>query len=391
MLFWLYHQSQQQFALATDGSVWTRITLRAAIAAICSFALAVFLGPRLIGWLRARFLEPIVSDSPRVVELHEHKRRTPTMGGLFIVGAIVAATLLIADLTNPYVMASLLLVLGYTVIGGYDDLRKLTTGRGISARTKLIGQTAVGFVTATLVYSVHQNVPGGLLLHVPWTSTTVALGVWFIPIATLVMVGASNAVNVTDGLDGLACGCLIGSAGAMAYVAGHAELADYLAVQAVPGAGELTVIVGAVIGAVLGFLWFNCHPAQVFMGDTGSLPLGGFLGLLAIVARQELLLIIAAGVFVAEAASVLLQVGWYRWRRRRVFLCAPLHHHFQFKGWSETKIVVRFWIASALCAILGLACLKGNPVDRPSADATGVSAQVLTSTASKMEFTSSEP
>ena len=200
-------------------------------------------------------------------------------------------------------------------------------------------------------------------MRVPLVGTGFSLGLWFIPLAVIVIVGSSNAVNLTDGLDGLAGGCLIFAAAAMgmvAYASGHAELAEYLHVARIPGAGEMTVLAGGMIGGLLGFLWFNCHPAQVFMGDTGSLPLGGLLGLLAVVTRQELLLLLVGGVFVAEAASVILQVGYYKWRRRRIFLCAPLHHHFQFQGWPETRIVVRFWIASALCAILGLATLKLN-------------------------------
>ena len=177
----------------------------------------------------------------------------------------------------------------------------------------------------------------------------------------LVIVGASNAVNLTDGLDGLAGGCLLTATAAMTalvYAAGHAEWAAYLGVPRIPHAGEMTVLAGGMIGGVLGFLWFNCHPAQVFMGNTGALPLGGLLGVLAVVARQELLLVVVGGVFVAEAASVILQVGYYKWRRQRLLRCAPLHHHFQFLGWAENKIVVRFWIAAALCALLGTASLK---------------------------------
>jgi phospho-N-acetylmuramoyl-pentapeptide-transferase len=190
-------------------------------------------------------------------------------------------------------------------------------------------------------------------------------------------VASSNAVNLTDGLDGLAGGCLVFATAAMAvaaYAAGHAEWAHYLHVARIPGAGEMTVLAGAMIGGVLGFLWFNCHPAQVFLGDTGSLPLGGLLGLVAVVARQELLLLVVGGVFVAEAASVIVQVGSYKWRRRRLFRCAPLHHHFQFKGWPETRIVVRFWIAAALCAVVGLASLKISVQESPKGPAKTVTA-----------------
>jgi phospho-N-acetylmuramoyl-pentapeptide-transferase len=365
-----------------------KITFRASLAAMAAFALALVLGPRLIGWLRVRFREPIKSDSPRVCQLHARKEATPTMGGLFLIAGLVAGSLVFGDLGNRYLQASLLLAVGLGALGALDDLTKLrgpwwrspardfpvrsdggdgghsrpTVDRnGISARTKLLGQLIVSSVAAALVYRQHAALDGGLALRVPLVEASFPLGLWFVPLAVIVIVGFSNAVNLTDGLDGLAGGCLVFAAGAMAvlaYVGGHAELADYLGVPRVPGAGEMTVLGGAMIGAVLGFLWFNCHPAQVFMGDTGSLPLGGLLGLLAVVSRQELLLLVAGGVFMAEAASVILQVGYYKWRRRRILLCAPLHHHFQFRGSPESRIVVRFWIASAVCAILAVATLK---------------------------------
>ena len=211
--------------------------------------------------------------------------------------------------------------------------------------------------------------PDGLFLPPPLNVAPFSLGIGFVPLAIVVMVGSSNAVNLTDGLDGLAGGCLMFAAAAMTlavYAAGHAQWAAYLHIPHIAGCGELAVLAAAMIGAVVGFLWFNCHPAQVFMGDTGSLPLGGLLGFMAVVARQELLLVLVGGVFVAEAASVILQVGWYKWRRRRIFLCAPLHHHFQFRGWPENKIVVRFWIAAALCALLGTACLRINVGEKPA-------------------------
>jgi phospho-N-acetylmuramoyl-pentapeptide-transferase len=351
-----------------------KITFRASLAAVVSFTLALVLGPRLIAWLRARFREPIKSDSPRVCELHKEKEATPTMGGLFLVAGLVVGTLVFGDLANGFVQTALVVALGLAAVGMVDDLAKLRgTSNGISVRSKLLGQLAVASVAAMLVYRQHAALEGGLALQLPLVGASLSLGLWFIPLAVIVIVGFSNAVNVTDGLDGLAGGCLIFATGAMAvlaYVGGHAELADYLHVPRVPGAGEMTIVAGAMIGGLLGFLWFNCHPAQVFMGDTGSLPLGGLLGLLAVVSRQELLLLLAGGVFVAEAASVILQVGHYKWRRRRVFLCAPLHHHFQFRGWPESRIVVRFWIASALCAILALATLKLG-VEQPASPPSG--------------------
>lgn len=347
-----------------------KITFRSSLAAVAAFSLAVLLGPRLIAWLRARFREPIKSDSPEVRRLHQHKQATPTMGGLFVVAGLLAAALLFGDLTNGYLLAALVVTLGLALLGVVDDLAKLRSrANGIRAREKLAGQIVVALAAALLVYQQHAQVPDGLTLRLPLLGTTCSLGLWFIPLAVTVIVGASNAVNLTDGLDGLAGGCLIFATAAMAaaaYAAGHAELAQYLGVARIPGAGEMTVLAGAMIGGLLGFLWFNCYPAQVFLGDTGSLPLGGLLGLVAIVARQELLLVVVGGVFVVEAASVMVQVASYKWRRRRVLLCAPLHHHFQIQGWPETRIVVRFWIAAALCATVGLASLKLGVHDLPT-------------------------
>ena len=212
----------------------------------------------------------------------------------------------------------------------------------------------VAIVAAVVLYQDHASLADGLGLPPPLGGSGMSLGLWFIPLAVLVIVGSSNAVNLTDGLDGLAGGCLVFATAAMmlvVYAAGHAQWAAYLNLPRIPGCGEMTVLAAGMIGSLAGFLWFNCHPAQVFMGNTGALPLGGLLGLLAVVARQELLLVVVGGVFVAEAGSVILQVAFYKWRRRRLFLCAPLHHHFQFRGWPENKIVVRFWIAAALCAL----------------------------------------
>jgi phospho-N-acetylmuramoyl-pentapeptide-transferase len=259
------------------------------------------------------------------------------------------------------------LTIGLTAIGVVDDLVKLRSeAKGISARAKLAAQIVVAGVTAVLLYQEQSAIHDGLLLRVPLSNTTMSLGLWFIPLTVLVLVGASNAMNLTDGLDGLAGGCHLAATVAMTllvYAAGHAEWAAYLGIPRIPHAGEMTVFAAGMIGAVLGFLWFNCHPAQVFMGNTGAVPLGGLLGFLAVVARQELLLIVIAGVFVAEATSVILQVSYFKWRRKRLFRCAPLHHHFQFLGWPENKIVTRFWITAALCALLGVASLKVGVVD----------------------------
>ncbi|HYW79520.1 MAG TPA: phospho-N-acetylmuramoyl-pentapeptide-transferase [Thermoguttaceae bacterium] len=380
MLLWLLDHLTSTWpdvALAALG----KITFRAALAAMVGFLLAVLLGPRWIAWLRCRFREPIKCDSAEVRRLHQDKQFTPTMGGLFIIAGLIVGVMLFGDLANPYVQVALLVVVGLTAIGAADDLVKLRgSASGISARAKMAGQLAVATVAAILLYHQQATVPDGLLLRIPFSATGFSIGLGFIPLAVLVIVGSSNAVNLTDGLDGLAGGCLIFATAAMtlvAYASGHAELAQYLNLPRIPGSGEMTILAGGMIGGVMGFLWFNCHPAQVFMGDTGALPLGGLLGLLAVVARQELLLLIVGGVFVVEALSVILQVGSYKWRRRRVFLCAPLHHHFQLKGLAENKIVVRFWIASALCALLGVASLKLN-VDEPLTTPPSISVTTTT-------------
>ena len=381
MLLWLLDRlssSWSQAALSGELAALGKITFRASLAAMAGFLLAVLLGPRWIGWLRRRFRERIKSDSPEVRRLHKDKESTPTMGGLFIVAGLLAGALIFGDLGNRYLQLALLLCGGLASIGAVDDLVKLRRKvNGISVRHKLAAQLAVATVAAVLLYRHHAGLPDGLQLRLPVVGADLSLGPWFIPLAVIVIVGASNAVNLADGLDGLAGGCLIFATLAMtvvAYASGHAELAAYLNIPRIPGSGEMTVLAGGMIGGVLGFLWFNCHPAQVFMGDTGALPLGGLLGLLAVVTRQELLLLVVGGVFVVEAASVLLQVGYYKWRRRRIFLCAPLHHHFQLMGWAENKIVVRFWIASVLCALLGIAGLKLSVNDHTPDGPTKVSA-----------------
>lgn len=353
-----------------------KITFRSSAAAVVGFFLAVWLGPRLIEWLQVRFREPNRSDSAEIRRLHEKKDATPTMGGLFLMAGLVAAVLVLGDLANPFVQAALVLVVGLAALGAMDDLTKLRgSSGGLSVKGKLAGQLVIAALVVLLVHTRLAATPDGLALSLPLVGTSIPLGLAWIPLAIIVIVGSSNAVNLTDGLDGLAGGCLIFAAGAMAvvtYACGHAELADYLHLPHVAGAGEMTVVAGAMIGGVLGFLWFNCHPAQVFMGDTGSLPLGGLLGFMAVVARQELLLLVIGGVFVAEAASVILQVGYYKWRRRRIFLCAPLHHHFQLRGWPETRVVTRFWIASAICAAVGLSTLKLGVREATSADPDAV-------------------
>lgn len=337
------------------------ITPRAALAAVATFLVALVGGPALIAWLAARFREPVKCASPEIARLHEAKRSTPTLGGVFIVGGLVAGTLVFGDWTNPYLPIVLAATVALGVLGACDDWIKLRTAhRGLGARSKLAAQIAIALVASFAVYRLHAPLERALELSLPLLGSF-DLGWTFVPLATLVIVASSNAVNLADGLDGLAGGCLVCAAAAVAvvaYAAGHAQWAEYLGIPHISGAGEMVVVAAALVGGLLAFLWFNCHPASVFMGDAGSLPLGGLLGLVAVIARQELLLVVIGGVFVVEAASVIVQVAVFRVARRRVFRCAPLHHHFQLKGWPEDKIVVRFWIAGALCAVAGLAGLK---------------------------------
>lgn len=344
------------------GTGGDKITTRAGLAALVSFVLAILLGSRVIAWLRSHFREPIKSPSEHVQKLHAGKQWTPTMGGLFIVAGLLMSVAMLGDWSNAYLPAVLVAIVGLTAIGAVDDLVKLKTAkRGISARTKLIGQTIVATIATLLVYQVHAAQHEALALWVPGIGPVESLSWLFVPLAVLVIVASSNAVNLADGLDGLAGGCWVSAAAAMSlmvYAAGHHEWAGYLQLAYLPQAGEMLIISAAALGAMLGFLWFNCHPAAVFMGDTGSLPLGGLLGLLAVVARQEILLIVVGGVFVVEVASVIAQVAYFRRTGKRLLRCAPLHHHFQLLGWPESKIVVRFWIAAALCALIGLAGLK---------------------------------
>ncbi len=344
------------------AGLFRSIMFRSAGASLTAFVLSVWLGPRVIGWLGRRWRERIGGDSDRLATMHAKKQDTPTMGGVFVLAAVGGATIVWANVTNVFVLLGLVLTIGLGLIGAIDDLTKLNgVRRGITERQKLLAQLALGLAVGTGLYWATRENPFGTKLSLPVVPAYVSLGWLLVPWAALVIAGSSNGVNLTDGLDGLAGGCLVfvGAAiGVFDYVAGHARLAAHLSVPYVPGCGELTVLVGAAVGATLGFLWFNCHPAEVFMGDTGSLSLGGLVGYAALVPRQELLLAVAGGIFVLETLSVLVQRYYFKATGRRVLLCAPLHHHYQFLGWPETKIVVRFWIAAALLSILAVATLK---------------------------------
>ncbi len=339
------------------------LTFRSGAACITALVLSLVLGPGLIRWLKSvqRGGQPIRPDGP---ERHLiEKKGTPTMGGVLILSAMTVSTLLWADLRNGYVWAVLFLTLGYGAIGFVDDYIKLSKAdfRGLSGRGKLIVQAGLGIAASIrIAYLTKGTLGTGLALPV-FKDLLVPLGFAFPLFGMFVMLGSSNAVNLTDGLDGLAIVPTIIAAGVfalIAYLVGNRVFADYLQLHPVAGVGELAVFCSALIGAGLGFLWFNAPPAAVFMGDTGSLALGGALGAVAVAVKHEIVLFIVGGLFVVETVSVIIQVFWYKRTGRRVFLMAPLHHHFEKKGWSEPTIVIRFWIIAMILALVGLGTLK---------------------------------
>lgn len=365
MWIWVLNQfapllEQMEGMASGDSRVF--LTARTALASLTGFLMALLLGPQAIRWLKQRFRERIDSASERLNELQASKQSTPTMGGLFVIGSVVISILVWGDLSSRYVQLGLFTAVGFATLGAIDDWIKLSTDRnGLSARQKFVVQVCLAAVVGIALYLEHRHKPQGLQLIWPIGNHGIDLGMWFIPWCVLVIVGTSNAVNLTDGLDGLASGCTVFAGSAfvgLTYLSGHAILSQYLSIPHIQDAGEVSIVLGALVGSVLGFLWFNCYPAQVFMGDTGSLPVGALLALAALVTRQEVLLIVVGGVFVIETLSVILQVGWFRMTGRRLIACSPLHNHFLFKGQHEIKIVVRFWIGSALLAIVAVASLK---------------------------------
>ena len=338
------------------------LTFRTGSALLTALIIAFFVGPRLIAWLRRKQKQgqPIRSDGP---ETHFAKVGTPTMGGLMILISVVVSTILWANLTSAYVWIVLCVTVGFGLVGFADDFLKLTkrNTRGLSSRAKLLSQMFIS-AGATVWFIAVTPAPLATGLAVPFfKELLVPMGLGFIALAILVMVGASNAVNLTDGLDGLAIVPVMIAAGCfgfISYVSGNAIYADYLQIHYVIGAGELAVFCGALIGAGLGFLWFNAPPAMVFMGDTGSLSMGGALGAVAVITKHELVLVIVGGLFVLETISVIVQVASFKLTGRRVFAMAPLHHHFEKKGWAESTIVIRFWIIAVVLAMIGLSTLK---------------------------------
>ena len=355
----MYHISDFLLELHSGFNVLQYITLRTVFAAITALLISTIAGPSVIRYLsRLRIGETIREVGPRS---HYKKQGTPTMGGLLIVITIVFTTLLWANVANRYVLIALATMLAFGVLGGIDDYFKIKKGQGLSIGNKFLWQSLLAFIVAYTVYSGAQY-PAELEVIVPFFKDIVwDIGAWFILLAYLTIVGTSNAVNLSDGLDGLAVlpVALIASAlGIFAYVSGHTSFAGYLNFPYLPEAAELTVFCGALAGTALGFLWFNTYPARVFMGDVGALSLGSALAVIAILVRQEFLLVIMGGIFVVEAFSVILQVASYRLTGKRIFRMAPLHHHFELKGWPEPTVIVRFWIITLLLVLVGLATLK---------------------------------
>jgi phospho-N-acetylmuramoyl-pentapeptide-transferase len=356
MLYHLLYPLHEQFSVLY---IFRYITFRAIYATITALMISFIMGPWLIDKLsQLQIGQSIRKDGP---QSHFKKEGTPTMGGTLILLAIVLPTLLWTDLSNIYVWVTLLVTVGFGAVGFVDDYRKvkLRNSDGLSARKKMLWLLLIAATGGVMLYSYG---PFQTTLAFPFfKGLRPELGLLYIPFAVLVIVGASNAVNLTDGLDGLAIGPTIIASGTyllFAYLAGNVRLAGYLQISSVQGAGELAVLCGAMVGAGLGFLWFNTYPAQVFMGDVGSLSLGGALGTIAVITKQEIVLVIVGGIFVVEALSVIVQVTSFKLLGRRIFRMAPIHHHFELKGWAEPKIIVRFWIISIILALVALSTLK---------------------------------
>ncbi|GAB4227970.1 MAG: phospho-N-acetylmuramoyl-pentapeptide-transferase [Deltaproteobacteria bacterium] len=355
----LYHLLFPLHSTWSFFNVFRYITFRTIYAAITALLISFLLGPWLIRELQMRQIgQTIRQDGP---ESHLTKEGTPTMGGVLIVLGTVIPTLLWANLSSPYIWIAVFVTVGFGAIGFVDDYKKVIVKdtKGLSPRGKLVLQFALAAAAAALI-STDIGIKD--TVNIPFLKNVrPSLGILYLPFIILVIVGASNAVNLTDGLDGLAIGPSIIAAGTymlFAYLTGHVKIASYLQIPYVPGVGELTIFCGALAGAGLGFLWFNAYPAQLFMGDTGSLSLGGALGTVAVMVKQEMVLALVGGIFVVEALSVIFQVTSYKTRRKRIFRMAPIHHHFELKGWAEPKIIVRFWIISIILALLAISTLK---------------------------------
>lgn len=358
MLLWLADYLAQYYK---GFHVFNYLTLRAMLSILTALAIAIWFGPKMIDYLRLlKFGQAVRTDGPQT---HLVKSGTPTMGGALILVAIGVSTLLWANLSNPYVWIVLGVMVVFGAVGWVDDYRKVVekNPRGLPAKWKYLWQSVGGLAAAVSLYYLAKTPVETTLIFPFFKDLVLPLGVFYILLTYLVIVGSSNAVNLTDGLDGLAIMPTVMVAGALAifaYLSGNIKFADYLHIPYVAGSGELVIICGSIVGAGLGFLWFNAYPAEVFMGDVGALALGAVLGVIAVIVRQEIVLFIMGGVFVMETVSVMLQVGSYKLRGKRVFRMAPIHHHYELKGWPETKVVIRFWIISFMLVLLGLTTLK---------------------------------
>jgi len=378
MFFYLVQQNLPWLEAHDLGflRVFTFVTFQSTVAILLGFFLVVLLGPGVINWLRRQKIgDRPEFDQAEVNALMEGKKGTPTMGGVLIIFSIGLTTALVADLGNFYVEMALVCLVWLGGVGAVDDWLKLTAARrggsrqGLSGIEKLLFQIGLGLILSYFTYGYGRNLAAAMHFYFPFFKDyALPLGLGsFLLIGTLVLVGSSNAVNLTDGLDGLASGCMAivsFTFFVLSLIVGIRELASYLLLPHIEKGGQMAVIAGAMTGACLGFLWFNCNPARVFMGDTGSLALGGLIGYISIVIRQELMLFLVGGIFVAEAVSVMLQVSYFKYTRRRygegrrIFLMSPLHHHFQRKGWTETQVVVRFWCIGAMLAVMALVTVK---------------------------------
>jgi len=358
MLYLLLYPLHEYFSFF---NVFRYITFRTAWATITALLIAFLMGPWLIKKLKEfKIGQQIREDGPKT---HLNKAGTPTMGGILMVGAIVISTLLWTDLRNRYIWLLLFTTISLGLLGFFDDYLKIKKGesKGLRARDKFFWQIVISLFIGLFLY-LDPNDPYSSMLSIPFFKKwLIDLGFFYIPFTVLVIVGASNAVNLTDGIDGLATGLVgiaaIANAG-LVYISGHAQFSRYLQVLYLPGTGELTIFCGAMLGACLGFLWYNTFPAEVFMGDVGSLSLGGALGAIAVITKHEIVLTLVGGIFVIEALSVILQVASFKLTGKRVLKMAPIHHHFELKGWPEPKVIIRFWIVGILLALLSLSTLK---------------------------------
>lgn len=358
MLVWLAEHLAKYY---TGFNVFSYLTFRAIVSLLTALVISLWMGPRLITWLQKLQIGQVVRhDGP---ESHLSKRGTPTMGGIMILTSITISSLLWAYPANPYVWSVLFVLVGYGIVGFIDDYRKVVRKdtRGLIARWKYFWQSVIALALAFTLYAIGKDTPATQLVVPFFKDIMPQLGLLYLLLTYFVIVGTSNAVNLTDGLDGLAIMPTVFVATGFALVAwatGNVKFAEYLHIPYLRYAGELVIICTAIVGAGLGFLWFNTYPAQVFMGDVGSLALGGALGTIAVLLRQEFLLVIMGGVFVVETLSVILQVGSFKLRGQRIFRMAPIHHHYELKGWPEPRVIVRFWIISLMLVLIGLATLK---------------------------------